>query len=212
MQIVHLLSVNHIVFPLCYKANNNKGLLSSSLWGGKWRRDAEWADREREVTAILIVNIIYFYWALGLWDLSIHALSENPIRWSLSVLLQWKHRAPSNLRLRLTCTHTKKTEERLEQEEMFWFLSCFLLPVLTSARREKIAKTLRTLHLQDVLKVLFYSKNKSVIIRVMSWPLPLLKHGDLHYHIVFIFLIITIKKHFQLKVHFIELLSKVTLS
>lgn len=107
MQIVHLLSVNHIVFPLCYKANNNKGLLSSSLWGGKWRRDAEWADREREVTAILIVNIIYFYWALGLWDLSIHALSENPIRWSLSVLLQWKHRAPSNLRLRLTCTHKK---------------------------------------------------------------------------------------------------------
>lgn len=106
MQIVHLLSVNHIVFLLWYKANNNKGLLSSFLRGGKWRRDAEWADREREVTTILIVNIIYFYWALGLWDLSNHALSENPIRWSLSILLQWKHEAPSNLTPK-THLHTK---------------------------------------------------------------------------------------------------------
>lgn len=103
MPIVHLLSVNHIVLLPRHKANDGRGLLSRFLQGGQWRRDAEWADREREATAILIVNIIYFYWAPGLWDLRIHTSSENPIRPPLSFLLQWRHSAPSNLRLRLTC-------------------------------------------------------------------------------------------------------------
>lgn len=156
-----------------YKANDSRGLLSRFLQGGKWRCDAEWADREREVTTILIVNSIYFYWALGLWDLSIHTPSENPIRWLLSILLQWKHRAPSNLRLRLTCT--QKTQDRLEQERRLWFLSWFLLSVPPSASRENISKTVRILHLQDALKFFFYSK-KVIIKMIMSWPLPLLKN------------------------------------
>lgn len=156
MQIVHLLSVNHIVFLPWYKANDSRGLLSRFLQGGRWRCDAEWADREREVTTILIVNIIYFYWALGLWDLSIHTPSENPIRWSLSILLQWQHRAPSNLPQRLTCT--QKMEERLEQERRLWFLSWFL-----PQPAERTFKTIRILHLRDALKVCFFIQRKSLL-------------------------------------------------
>lgn len=176
-----------------YKATDSRGLLSRFLQGGKWRCDAEWADREREVTTILIVNIIYFYWALGLWDLSIHTPSENPIRWSLSILLQWKHRAPSNLPLRLTCT--QKTQERLEQERRLWFLSWFLLPVPPSASGENISKTVTILHLQDALKFFFLFK-ESHYYNDNELTSPSFEKCDPHHHILFIFLIITTKDIF----------------
>lgn len=187
-----MFSANHIVFLPWYKANNSRGLLSRFLQGGKWRCDAEWADREREVTTKLIVSIIYFYWARGLWDLSIHTPSENPIWWSLSILLRWKHRAPSHLPPRLTCTW--KAEKRLEQERRFWFSPRLLLAVPPSATRENMSKTDRVLHLQDVLKVFFFPFKESHYQNDNELTSPSFEESR---HIPFISLVITAKDIFN---------------
>lgn len=158
--IVNFLFVNHIVFLLWHEANISKGLLFRFLPGGKWQRDTEWVDREREVTATMMVNIFFFF-LLGAGIMGfeyLSALFENPIRWSLSILLQWKHQAPPKSTPQAHL-HTKEWRpwalSRNDCLDFYQdFCSLFLPPL--GERTSQVSNTLRVLYLQGGLKVFFF--------------------------------------------------------